>query len=58
MIGRLSERLDSGLKLRQRDEKALAMVASLVGALALSRAVNDPKLSEDILQATRKRLMD
>jgi TetR/AcrR family transcriptional regulator, transcriptional repressor for nem operon len=41
---------------RQRDEKALAMVASLVGALVLARAVNDPELSDDILRVTRNRL--
>ena len=35
-------------------EKALAMTASLVGALMLARAVDDPKLAEEILQATRK----
>ena len=48
--------MGSGLKQRQREEKALATVASLVGALVLARAVNDPKLSDDILRATRRRL--
>ncbi len=42
MIRQLSSRMGSALKQRQRDEKALAMVASLVGALVLARAVNDP----------------
>jgi TetR/AcrR family transcriptional repressor of nem operon len=56
MIGQLSGRMDSGLKQRQREEKALATVASLVGALVLARAVNDPKLSDDILRATKNRL--
>ena len=56
MIGLLSGRMGSGLKQRQRDDKALATVASLVGALVLARAVNDPKLSDDILRATRKTL--
>ena len=56
MIGVLSGRMGSGLKQRQRDDKALATVASLVGALVLARAVNDPKLSDDILRATKKRL--
>jgi TetR/AcrR family transcriptional repressor of nem operon len=46
----------AGLKQRQRHEAALATTASLVGALVLARAVNDPKLSDDILRATRKRL--
>jgi TetR/AcrR family transcriptional repressor of nem operon len=56
MIGRLSGRMDSELKQRQRNEEALATIASLVGALVLARAVNDPKLSDDILRATRNRL--
>jgi TetR/AcrR family transcriptional repressor of nem operon len=56
MIGQLSGRMGSGLKQRQREEKALATVASLVGALVLARAVNDPKLSDDILRATKNRL--
>jgi len=50
------QRWVNGLKQRQRKEKALATVASLVGALVLARAVNDPKLSDDILRATKKRL--
>ena len=56
MITQLSGRMDFGLTQRQRDDKALATVASLVGALVLARAVNDPKLSEDILRATKNRL--
>jgi TetR/AcrR family transcriptional repressor of nem operon len=58
MIALLSSRMESGLKPRQREEKALATAASLVGALVLARAVNDPKLSDDILRATRNRLRD
>ena len=38
------------------DDKALATIASMVGALVLARAVDDPKLSEDILRATKNRL--
>lgn len=56
MVGLLSGRMDLGLKPRQRDEKVLATIASLVGALVLARAVNDPKLSDDILRATKNRL--
>ena len=56
MLRQLSGRLDAGLKPRQRDDEALAVVASLVGALVLARAVNDPALSDSILKATRKRL--
>jgi TetR/AcrR family transcriptional repressor of nem operon len=56
MIALLSGRMGSGRKQRQRDDKALATVASLVGAIVLARAVNDPKLSDDILRATRNSL--
>ena len=56
MIELLSGQMDSRLKPRQRDHQALATIASLVGALVLARAVNDPKLSDDILRATRRRL--
>jgi TetR/AcrR family transcriptional regulator, transcriptional repressor for nem operon len=56
MIGQLSQRMGSGLKQRQRHDKALATVASLVGALVLARAVNDPALSDEILRATRNSL--
>jgi TetR/AcrR family transcriptional regulator, transcriptional repressor for nem operon len=56
MIALLSARMGSGLKQRQRNDKALATVASLVGALVLARAVNDPKLSDDIRRATKNQL--
>ena len=52
----MASRMDSALKQRQRYEEALATVATLVGALVLARAVNDPKLSDDILRATNSRL--
>jgi TetR/AcrR family transcriptional repressor of nem operon len=35
-------------------EKAMAIVASLVGALILARAVNDPQLSKSIRKAARE----
>ena len=54
ITNRLTSRMGRGLKPRQRDEEALATVASLVGALVLARAVNDPKLSDDMLRATRR----
>jgi TetR/AcrR family transcriptional repressor of nem operon len=57
MIRQLSARMDQALKPRQRDEAALAAIASLVGALVLARAVNDRKLSDDMLRATKKRLV-
>ena len=56
MIKRLTIRMSPGLKQRQRYEEALATGASLIGALVLARAVNDPKLSDDILRATKSRL--
>jgi TetR/AcrR family transcriptional repressor of nem operon len=58
LIAMLSRRMDPGLKPRQREDKALATVASLVGALVLARAVNDPKLSDDVLRATKEALAD
>lgn len=54
MIALLSSRMNAK-KQPQRD-KALATVASMVGALVLARAVNDPELSDDILRATRNEL--
>jgi TetR/AcrR family transcriptional regulator, transcriptional repressor for nem operon len=56
MIRQMTSRMDAGLKQRQRDEEALAKIASLIGALVLARAVNDRKLSDDILRATKSRL--
>lgn len=56
MMGLLSGRMDRGLKPKQRDDEALAIIASMVGAIVLARAVNDPKLSNDILHATKKKL--
>jgi TetR/AcrR family transcriptional regulator, transcriptional repressor for nem operon len=57
MIGLLSGQMGPRLRQRQRDEAALATIASLVGAVVLARAVNDPKLSDDILRTTKKRLI-
>jgi TetR/AcrR family transcriptional regulator, transcriptional repressor for nem operon len=57
MIGLLSGQMGPGLRQRQRDEAAVATIASLVGAVVLARAVNDPKLSDDILRTTKKRLI-
>jgi TetR/AcrR family transcriptional repressor of nem operon len=57
MIALLSGHMGPGLKQRQRDEAALATIASLVGALILARAVSDPKLSDDILRTTKKALL-
>jgi len=43
--------LVSGRSAAARRRKALATLAGLVGALTLSRAVDDPELSDDILDA-------
>ena len=43
--------LVTGRSAAARRDKALATMAGLIGALVLSRAVDDPKLSEDILEA-------
>ena len=56
MVKQVSSQMSPALKQRQRDEVALVTVASLVGALVLARAVNDPKLSDDILRATKNKL--
>ncbi|MBM6594348.1 TetR/AcrR family transcriptional regulator [Microvirga pudoricolor] len=41
---------------RARRERALAALAGLVGAMVLSRAVDDPALSEEILDASRREI--
>lgn len=56
MLKQLKGRMSSDLKPRQREEQALEIVATLVGALVLARAVDDAELSDSILRATRKRL--
>jgi TetR/AcrR family transcriptional repressor of nem operon len=56
MVGWLSSRVDKGPRQKRREDQALATLSSLVGALVLARAVNDPKLSDDILRATRNGL--
>ena len=44
-------RLVPGASATSRRRKALAVYSSMVGALVLARAVDDPKLSREILQA-------
>jgi TetR/AcrR family transcriptional repressor of nem operon len=41
---------------RGRDEEALAIVATMVGALILARAVDDQEFADRILEASRKSL--
>ena len=43
-------RLMLGKSAAVRRKKAIAMFASMAGALIMARAVNDPKLSAEILQ--------
>ena len=54
-IGALMK-LVQGRSQAARREKALATMAGLVGALILSRAVDDPALSDEILEATATEL--
>ena len=55
-------RLDAWMKLvpgrsvAARREKALFAMATLVGAVIIARAVDDPALSEEVLEATEKEL--
>jgi TetR/AcrR family transcriptional regulator, transcriptional repressor for nem operon len=42
---------------RKSEDEALAIVTTMVGALSLARAVDDPELSDRILAAARTRLM-
>jgi TetR/AcrR family transcriptional repressor of nem operon len=55
MAGRLAKLLRSR-PAYAREDAALAVIATLVGALVLARAVDDPGLSDRILRAARKRL--
>jgi TetR/AcrR family transcriptional repressor of nem operon len=47
-----------GKSKRRREDDALAIVAGMVGAMVLSRAVADPELSDRILSATRAALVE
>jgi len=42
----------------QRRRKAIAILAEMVGAMILARAVNDPALSDEILAATSLNLSE
>lgn len=55
MVERISRLLQTTPE-RRREDEALAVISTLVGALVLSRAVDDPKLSARILMAGRARL--
>jgi TetR/AcrR family transcriptional repressor of nem operon len=56
-LERIRAKLPKGGK-RAREDDALALVASMMGALILARAVDDPQLSDRILAASRKRLLE
>lgn len=56
MIGRVA-RLMPQSPAKRREDDALAAVATLVGALILARAVNDPELSDSILAVAKARLV-
>lgn len=53
LVGALAVKLSG----RARRRRALALLATLAGALALARAVDDPKLSGEILAAAREDLL-
>ena len=57
MVEQIGSLIRSGSK-RQREDEALAVVAAMVGALVLARAVDDNSLSDRILLAVRKRFAD
>lgn len=50
--GELLSQIVPGRSKRAKRKRALAIYSSLVGALVLSRAVDDPELSTEILKAT------
>ena len=52
----LLSRLIAGRKPRSRRRKAIAALSTLVGALSMARAVNDEKLSRDILKSAADEL--
>lgn len=56
LIERLTRMMPNRAKAARR-EKALATMATLVGALVLARAVDDPELSTEIMQAATASLL-
>lgn len=57
MTGRIASLMPKS-PAKRREDDALAVVATLVGALVLARAVNDSDLSDNILEAARAHLTD
>lgn len=58
-ISAYADRLDRPVEARSPASRqaALATLSSLVGALVLARACNDPQMSEEILTATRNHIL-
>jgi TetR/AcrR family transcriptional repressor of nem operon len=56
-LERMRAKFPKGAK-RAREDDALALISSMVGALILARAVDDTRLSDRILTASRKRLLE
>jgi TetR/AcrR family transcriptional repressor of nem operon len=56
LVDIIAKAVPSGSKAARR-RKALAAMAELVGALTLARAVDDPSLSDEILDAARRELL-
>ena len=50
--------LFQGQKARSARREAIAAYATIVGALVISRAVDDPELSREILDASRRAILD
>lgn len=59
-LRRMTERLTRLMpasSAKRREDDALALVSTLIGALVLARAVNDPELSDRILESAKARLV-
>jgi TetR/AcrR family transcriptional repressor of nem operon len=54
VVSLLADALPRTLKPRQRRATAMALFSTMVGTLAMARAVNDPEASDEILAAGRK----
>ncbi len=57
MVGRIARLMPGGADSASAADEALAAAATLVGALVLARAVDDPELSARILAAGRARVV-
>jgi TetR/AcrR family transcriptional repressor of nem operon len=56
-LERIRAKLPKGAN-RSREDDAIALLASMIGGLILARAVDDSQLSDRILAASRKRLLE